>query len=127
MSGSGWGGWRLGNRRSPRDGGKWGARHTHDIALVFGNLEAEGSYSAGGGEAAKAVSAARMDAFIAFARSGNPNHSGLAAWTPYTLPNRETMVFDVTSRLVNDPRGEERKLFARVPFAQQGGEAQVRN
>jgi para-nitrobenzyl esterase len=36
------------------------------------------------------------------------------------------MVFDTTSKLVDDPRGAERKLFARVPFIQQGGEAQIR-
>jgi para-nitrobenzyl esterase len=112
--------------KSPRDGGQWGAPHTLDIALVFGNLEAEDSYAAGGGEAARTVSAAMMDAFIAFARTGDPNHPGLAVWTPYSLEGRETMVFDVNSRLAGDPRGEERRLFARVPFAQQGGEAQVR-
>ena len=126
MSGSGWGGWRLGNRRSPRDGGKWGARHTHDIALVFGNLAAPGSKT-GTGPAARKVSDQMSEAFLAFARTGDPNCAAIPAWGKYELPKRATMVFDVTSRLVNDPRGEERKLFARVPFAQQGGEAQVRN
>ena len=41
-------------------------------------------------------------------------------WTPYMLPNRETILFDLPSRLANDPRGEERKLFAKVPYIQQG-------
>ena len=30
------------------------------------------------------------------------------------------MVFDVASRLEDDPRGAERRLFAKVPFVQQG-------
>jgi para-nitrobenzyl esterase len=30
------------------------------------------------------------------------------------------MVFDVKSQLVDDPRGEERKLFAQVPYIQRG-------
>ena len=30
------------------------------------------------------------------------------------------MVFNVPSRLVNDPRGAERRFFANVPFIQQG-------
>jgi para-nitrobenzyl esterase len=30
------------------------------------------------------------------------------------------MVFNVESRLEDDPRGAERRLFAKVPFIQQG-------
>jgi len=30
------------------------------------------------------------------------------------------MVFDVESKLVDDPRGAERRLFEKVPFIQQG-------
>jgi para-nitrobenzyl esterase len=30
------------------------------------------------------------------------------------------MVFNADSRLVDDPRGNERQLFAKVPFIQQG-------
>jgi para-nitrobenzyl esterase len=104
---------------SPADGGKWGAFHGLDIPLVFGNLEAEGSLT-GGGEAARAVSAQMSDAFIAFARSGNPGHHGIPEWEPYRLRRRQTMVFDVSPRLVDDPRGAERRLFAKVPFIQQG-------
>jgi para-nitrobenzyl esterase len=104
---------------SPVDGGKWGAFHTHDIPLVFGNLSAPGSLT-GDDEVARRVSAQMSDAFIALARSGNPNHRGLPRWRPYTLPARATLVFDRVSRLVDDPRGAERRLFARVPFIQQG-------
>jgi para-nitrobenzyl esterase len=60
------------------------------------------------------------EAFMAFARTGDPNCSAIVKWTPYTLPNRETMLFDLPSRMANDPRGEERKLFAKVPYIQQG-------
>jgi para-nitrobenzyl esterase len=61
-----------------------------------------------------------MDAFIAFARSGNPNHRRLPAWPTYRLPERATMIFDVQTRAVNDPRQWERELFARVPYIQPG-------
>jgi para-nitrobenzyl esterase len=60
------------------------------------------------------------DAFIAFARTGRPHTATISAWEPYGLPRRATMVFDDTSRLVDDPRGAERRLFAKVPFIQQG-------
>jgi len=36
------------------------------------------------------------------------------------LPRRQTMVFNVPSHLENDPRGAERRLFARVPYVQPG-------
>ena len=104
---------------SPLDGGKWGAFHTHDIPLVFGTLSASGS-SAADDAPTRRVSAAMSDSFIALARHGDPNHRGLPHWATYTLPSRTTMVFDREPRLVDDPRGDERRLFARVPFIQQG-------
>ncbi|MND05269.1 hypothetical protein D3C83_259490 [compost metagenome] len=60
------------------------------------------------------------DAFIALARSGDPNHAGLPQWRPYELEKRSTMVFDAESKLVDDPRGAERRLFAQVPYIQRG-------
>ncbi|MCF8503283.1 MAG: carboxylesterase/lipase family protein [Caulobacter sp.] len=99
--------------RSPKDGGKWGAPHTLDIPLVFGTLEAPGSIT-GAAADARAVSDAMQDAFIAFARTGDPG------WAPYTLPRRQTKIFDVPPRLEDDPRGAERELFARVPYIQPG-------
>ena len=107
------------NWRSPEDGGKWGAFHTLDIPLMFGTLTAPGSLT-GDDEVARRVSATMQRALLAFARGGDPNYAGLARWEPYTLPRRQTMVFDIESRTVDDPRGAERQLFAKVPFIQQG-------
>ena len=105
--------------RSPQDGGKWGAFHTLDIPLMFGTLAAPGSPT-GDGADARRVSATMQQALLAFARAGDPNYSGMPRWEPYTLPRRATLVFDVDSRLADDPRGAERRLFAKVPFTQQG-------
>src|SRR6185436_19368611 len=105
--------------RSPEDGGKWGAFHTLDIPLMFGTLSAPGSLT-GDGDAARRMSDSMQQALLAFARSGDPNYPGLARWEPYTLPRRQTLVFDTESRLIDDPRGAERRLFAKVPFVQQG-------
>lgn len=107
------------NYRSPLDGGKYGAMHTMDIPLVFDNIEQPGSRTGAGVDAQKTADQ-MSEAFIAFARTGNPNHSRMPLWQPYELRNRATMVFDARSELVNDPRGEERKLFARVPYIQRG-------
>jgi para-nitrobenzyl esterase len=90
-----------------------GAPHTMDIPLVFGTLDAPGSF-AGSGAAARAVSDAMMGAFIALAAKGDPG------WPQYRLPQRSTMIFDAPPHVENDPRREQRELFARVPYIQPG-------
>jgi para-nitrobenzyl esterase len=83
------------------------AKHTDDIGLSFGTFENPTP-------ARQAMSDRMMDAFVRFARTGNPG------WVPYSLPQRATMVFDTHSRVENDPRRWERELFARVPYIQPG-------
>jgi para-nitrobenzyl esterase len=83
------------------------AKHTDDIGLSFGTFEEPTP-------ARQAMSNTVMDAFVRFARTGNPG------WASYTVPGRETMVFDSVSRVVKDPRKWERELFARVPYIQPG-------
>ncbi len=105
----------FGSRTDPRRG----AFHSLDIALVFGTLGAEGSQT-GTAADARAVSKAMQDSFVAFTRAGDPNHAGLPRWPRYGLDKRATMVFDVRSRIENDPRKWQRELFARVPYIQPG-------
>ena len=104
---------------SPRDGGKYRAQHMIDIPLVFRNTAVPGSLS-GDGPDARRMADLFSDAFIAFARTGSPRTPALPAWAPYSLERRETMLMNVTPQLADDPRGEERKLFSKVPFVQQG-------
>src|SRR5438270_4127475 len=96
-----------------------GAPHTMDIALSFGTLDAPGSF-AGTGSGARAASHAMMRSFIAFTAAGNPNHPGLPEWPMYRLARRSTMIFDAPPHTENDPRREQRELFARVPYIQPG-------
>jgi len=103
------------SRTDPRRG----AFHTMDIPLVFGTLGAAGSQT-GTAADARAASAAMQDSFVAFAKTGDPNHAGLAAWPRYDMRQRATMVFDATSRVENDPRRWQRELFARIPYIQPG-------
>ncbi|HZT04648.1 MAG TPA: carboxylesterase/lipase family protein [Steroidobacteraceae bacterium] len=109
--------------RSPQDGGRWGAPHGLDIPLVFGNLLAPVDLKGtrvGTAARSRKMAERLSDAFIAFARSGDPNCRGLPAWERYELPRRRTMLLDDAPRLVEDPRGAERRLFAQVPYTQQG-------
>ena len=99
--------------QAPAEGGIFGAPHTLDIPLVFGNLEASEWIGARTPEA-EAMSTQMIDMLIRFARTGDPG------WRAYSVPERATMIFNQSSRLVLDPRREERELFARVPYVQPG-------
>jgi para-nitrobenzyl esterase len=83
------------------------AKHTDDIGLVFGTLQNPTP-------AHSTMSETMMDAFIRFAKTGNPG------WAFYDLKSRQTMVFDKASRVVSDPRKWERELFASIPYVQPG-------
>jgi para-nitrobenzyl esterase len=50
-------------------------------------------------------------AWLAFAKTGNPNAKGLSEWPAYTPDTRATMVFDNKIRVERDPGGELRALF----------------
>jgi para-nitrobenzyl esterase len=105
--------------RTPIDGGKWGAPHTLDIPLTLDNVAVADGMTGNGPEAVQLASL-MSDTWIAFARTGNPNHKGLPEWRPFDLSKRPTMSFAAQSKLVNDPRGDERRLVEQVPYTQPG-------
>ncbi|MBO9710815.1 MAG: carboxylesterase/lipase family protein [Caulobacter sp.] len=105
--------------RAPKDGGAWGAPHTLDMQLLFGNFDAPGVIT-GSEPDAVAMHERLADVFTTFARTGDPNCPAIPKWEPYTLPRRQTLVLDNTTRLADDPRGAERELFNKVPFTQFG-------
>lgn len=105
--------------KTPVDGGKWGAPHTLDIPLTLDTVDvAEGM--SGDGPEAQQLAAIMSGTWIEFARTGNPNHKGLPEWRPYDLKTRATMSFTPNPRLVDDPRGNERRLVEQVPYTQPG-------
>jgi para-nitrobenzyl esterase len=54
-------------------------------------------------------------AWVAFARTGDPNCAAIPTWKPYEPERRETMVFDIDTRLESDPRSEARLYWKDVP------------
>ena len=96
---------------TPVDGGKWGSPHSLDLAMVFDNVALSASM-VGTGPEAQMVADQMSAAWLAFARSGNPNNPRTTNWPAYGLADRATMVFDVQSRVVNDFRSDERTLLA---------------
>ncbi|QDL38563.1 carboxylesterase/lipase family protein [Rhodoferax sediminis] len=88
--------------------------HTLCIAFAFGNVDVPGGI-VGAGADRDPLQEEMSGAWLAFARSGNPNHAGLVSWRPYALAERATMVFDRHSRLQADPLREERIAFEPFP------------
>jgi para-nitrobenzyl esterase len=101
--------------RSPARGGQLGAAHTMEIPFVFGRLDDPGMGPlTGQGSAVQRLSEQMMDAWIAFARTGNPATAALPAWPAYTADRRTTMVFDESVSVVDAPMEDERAVWASV-------------
>jgi para-nitrobenzyl esterase len=83
--------------------------HGTDVALVFDNISTSGAISAAPN--AQAVSDQMSAAWVAFARTGNPNHPGLPNWAAYSTRTRANMLFNVTSRAVDDYGKQAREFW----------------
>jgi para-nitrobenzyl esterase len=55
-----------------------------------------------------------QDAWLAFARTGNPSCESLGVWQPYGQ-NRTTMIFGEESGLEDVPYDEERRAWDELP------------
>ncbi len=94
---------------TPVTDGRLRAMHCLDIPFVFDNVEACKTITGTGPD--RQLLADRMSAaWVAFARSGNPNHKGIPKWEPFTASARNTMIFNTECRAVVDPYREERLL-----------------
>jgi len=102
------------------DSGLLKAAHGMEIPFVFNNVHR--APITGSREDKFELARIMSQTWIAFARTGNPNHKDLPEWKPYDLVNRPTMIFDMPCKLVNDPRSEERSAWAgmKVPLPWEG-------
>ncbi|MFC1947095.1 carboxylesterase/lipase family protein [Chloroflexota bacterium] len=97
--------------KSPILGGMLGACHSLDIGFVFGTYIPDFH---GSGPAADRLSTNMQEAWLAFARTGDPSCENLGAWLPYGQ-NRTTMVFGEESGLEDAPYDEERRAWDEIP------------
>lgn len=85
--------------------------HCAELPFVFANTD-RCDQATGGGAAARALAEKVSGAWIHFARTGNPNHSGLPNWPAFTADSGATMIFDNTSAVVNHPDREELAILS---------------
>jgi para-nitrobenzyl esterase len=95
-------------------GGLMKAAHGLDIPFVFDNLDRMAMV----GERPDRFQLrdAMCDAWIAFARNGDPSHPGIPEWPAFTAEGKKTMLLDVPCRVESDPRREERLAWEGMPL-----------
>jgi para-nitrobenzyl esterase len=94
------------------------AAHSMDIPFWFGNtskMPVTASDPSSGG-----LELQMMDALVAFARTGDPNHARLPVWPRYDPALRATMIFDHPSHSEDDPKGQNRRAWQDVPVSKLG-------
>lgn len=85
------------------------AMHANEIPFKFDHPENDPGT---GKKEARFQAAKNMSrAWAAFARTGNPSHSGIPKWPAYSLEQRATMILDSESKVINDPMREERLVW----------------
>jgi para-nitrobenzyl esterase len=91
---------------SPVLDGRARAVHCLDLPFVFDNTD-RCDHMTGGGAEARALAARMSEAWVRFARSGDPGHPGLPKWAPFTAARRTTMIFNDVCEAKDDPDGAE--------------------
>ena len=99
--------------RSPAMRGALGSCHALELGFVFGTNHLMRRF-AGEGLAAEKLAGEMQDAWLAFARDGDPSCASLA-WPGYTEARRATMLFGETSSVADGPFEEERRSWDNVP------------
>jgi para-nitrobenzyl esterase len=87
-----------------------GAHHAIEIPFVF-YIEEDEIY---GDNPPITLIEQVQNAWISFARNGDPNHSDLPVWLQYNEKEKPKMVFNVNPRVENDPDGVLRKKWEEV-------------
>ncbi len=101
---------------SPAAEGRLGACHSLDIPFIWGTYESENMPRfCGAGPEVASLSSLMMDAYLAFARHGNPNNPGLPEWPTYDTAERLTMRLGPDPYLDGAPMDEERHFWAALP------------
>jgi len=97
---------------SPGFNGELGACHALEIPFVFNTLNNPGFEDfIGKSPGIDAISHKVMDAWIAFARTGNPNHDGIPKWPSYDIEKRSTMLINHEFKVVEKFLDKERAAW----------------
>ncbi len=100
------------SRVAPSTRSTWGgAAHTTEVPYVFDNLTDDAS---GFEEADRIVSRAMADAWVQFAKTGNPNGGGLPQWPAYRSPDYRLLDFGDAVTVGSNARSPQIEFFQRA-------------
>jgi para-nitrobenzyl esterase len=89
-----------------------GSCHGLELPFVFGTLDSKGADAfAGSGRAAESLATTVQDAWLSFARTGDPG------WPAYDATTRPTMLLGEDCTVTNDPMAAERIAWDGLPTA----------
>lgn len=101
--------------RTPAGRGALRTPHGLEIPFVFDNVGVSSRF-VGEGDAPQRMADQMSEAWIAFAKTGNPAHADLPDWPPYNTSSRPTMVFNLESTLESDFGRTERQVWGPVYY-----------
>lgn len=98
------------NWRSPVREGKLRTFHTLELPFVLDNIGVA-EPMVGAGPDLQAMADQICAAWVAFAKTGNPNHKGMPDWPAFTAGTRATMILNTAPAVANDPNSAERQAL----------------
>jgi para-nitrobenzyl esterase len=102
--------------RSTSNYKNYGSCHGMELPFVFGVVDdLDVIVFTGRDTHREALMNQLQQAWVNFARSGDPSEPGLV-WPRYDEKTRATMELGLKSRVVNDPNSKERRLWSGLPF-----------
>ena len=98
---------------TPEGGGHMRSPHTIEVPFVFNNIKVAGPLISKLPEA-YALADKTSSAWVAFARTGDPNTPKLPRWPAYSTTSRDTMLFNNECRVAQDPDRGPRLVMEQV-------------
>jgi para-nitrobenzyl esterase len=92
---------------TPSFGGRYGAVHGLDVSGSFREAR-------DGNDMAR-VADQLSSAWVAFAKTGDPNNARIPPWPTFDAKTRATLIIGTPTRVENDPRSEIRNYWERMP------------
>jgi len=99
---------------TPAGGGVFKTPHTMEIPFTLYSFPHVPEY-VGPGPQPKHMADQMAGAWVAFARTGKPDHAGIPHWPAFNTRTRPVMEFNNVSRVVDDPLKEVRLALEAMP------------
>jgi para-nitrobenzyl esterase len=100
--------------KTPVFGGLLGATHALELPFVWDQIDDPLWQPFVGDSPPRSLATAMQDAWLAFARTGDPNSAGAISWPRYETSARPTLELGEEIRVVNDPSKGIRESWSRA-------------